>query len=129
QAVRMLSEGVLAGSLPLSLRKSAASALGQSWPGEAGLVECVQDPSFDKALAPTAAGVLLNAYRIAIQREAEKYLERPATVEGKSLPPIRDLVVTIGNAEKGAAVFSQYCQACHAVNGNGTNFGPALSNI
>ena len=129
QAVMLLSEAVLDGSLPLSLRKSAVLALGKSWPGESGLVECIKSPAFDKALAPTAAGVLFNAYRIAIQREAEKYLERPATAEGTTLPPIRDLVVTIGNAEKGAAVFSQYCQACHAVNGNGTNFGPALSNI
>lgn len=129
QAVGLLSEVVLDETLPVSLRKAAVLALGRSWPGEAGLVECVKDAKFDKALAVTAAGVLFNAYRIQIQREAEKYLERPATAEGKSIPPIRDLVVTIGNAEKGAAVFAQYCQACHAVNGNGTNFGPALSNI
>ncbi|HEY8511067.1 MAG TPA: PVC-type heme-binding CxxCH protein, partial [Cyclobacteriaceae bacterium] len=39
QAVMLLSEVVLDGSLPLSLRKSAVLALGKSWPGEAGLVE------------------------------------------------------------------------------------------
>ena len=129
QSVTLLSEVVLDKSQSLGFRKSAVLALGKSWPGESGLLECVKDPQFDGELATTAAGVLLNAYRIDIQREAEKYLKRPATAEGTALPPVRDLAVTIGDAQKGAAVFAQYCQACHVVEGNGTNFGPPLSAI
>lgn len=89
----------------------------------------MKDPAFDKALAPTAAGILFNATRTDIQRGAEQYLERPETAEGKALPAVRDLVVQIGNAEKGEAVFAQYCQTCHVVGDRGTNFGPALSRI
>jgi putative membrane-bound dehydrogenase-like protein len=129
QSVELISEVVLDGGRPLAMRKAAVLALGRSWPGEVALLECVKDPAFDKALAPTAAGILFNATRTDIQRGAERYLERPETAEGTALPPVRDLVVQIGNAEKGEAVFAQYCQTCHVVGGNGTNFGPALSAI
>lgn len=129
QALDLISEVVLDGGRSLAMRKAAVSALGRSWPGEVELLECVKDPAFDKALAPTAAGILFNATRTDIQRGAEQYLERPETAEGKALPAVRDLVVQIGNAEKGEAVFAQYCQTCHVVGDRGTNFGPALSRI
>jgi len=72
---------------------------------------------------------LFNVYRVEIQQEAEKYLTRPATSEGKTLPPIRDLIAGTGNVVNGRTVFEQYCQTCHVVNGMGTNFGPQLSEI
>lgn len=34
-----------------------------------------------------------------------------------------------GNAAKGKELFGMYCAACHVVNGNGMDFGPALSQI
>ncbi|MDV3309861.1 MAG: c-type cytochrome [Cyclobacteriaceae bacterium] len=129
QAVALLSEVVLDGKQSLAMRRAAVLALGKSWPGESGLLECVKDAAFDDALAVTAAGVLFNAYRIDIQRGAEQYLARPATAEGAALPPVRDLAVRIGDAQKGAQVFTKYCQTCHVVGGNGTDFGPALSAI
>src|SRR5690606_35926854 len=73
--------------------------------------------------------VLFNVYRVEIQQEAEKYIARPESSEGKTLPPVRDLVAGLGNAANGKVVFEQYCQTCHVANGSGTNFGPQLSEI
>src|SRR5690606_779022 len=127
--VGILSSVVLDKSHSLQLRKAAILGLGKSWPGESALLACVKDPAFDSTLATTAGSVLFNVYRVEIQQEAEKYLTRPATSEGKTLPTIRDLIAGTGNAVNGRTVFEQYCQTCHVVNGIGTNFGPQLSEI
>ena len=129
EGVGMLSSVVLDGGHSLQLRKTAIIGLGKSWPGESALLECVKDPAFDSTLATTAGSVLFNVYRVGIQQEAEKYIARPASSEGKTLPPIRDLIVGVGDAVNGKTVFEQYCQTCHVVNGKGTNFGPQLSEI
>jgi len=34
-----------------------------------------------------------------------------------------------GNTAKGKEIFSMYCTVCHQVNGQGTDFGPKLSEI
>lgn len=127
--VGILSSVVLDRNYSLQLRKAAVVGLGKSWPGESALLESVKDPAFDSTLATTAGSVLFNVYRVEIQQEAEKYLTRPATSEGKTLPPIRDLIAGTGNVVNGRTVFEQYCQTCHVVNGMGTNFGPQLSEI
>jgi putative heme-binding domain-containing protein len=45
------------------------------------------------------------------------------------LPPIAQLAVMKGDRSKGKGVFNTYCTTCHQVNGNGTDFGPNLSEI
>lgn len=129
RAVGILSSVVLDGKFSLGVRKAAVLGLGKSWPGESALLECVKDASFDSTLTSVAGGVLFNVYRVEIQQEAEKYIDRPESSEGKTLPPVRDLVAGLGDAANGKVVFEQYCQTCHVVNGNGTNFGPQLSEI
>lgn len=125
----LLTSIVLDKTYSLPVRKAAVMALGKSWPGESALLACVKVDGFDEQLKPVAGSVLFNVYRVSLQEEAAKYIPRPAASTGKQLPPIRDLVASTGNTERGAAVFSKYCKACHIVNDVGTDFGPRLSEI
>ncbi|MCB0839820.1 MAG: c-type cytochrome, partial [Bacteroidetes bacterium] len=101
----------------------------QSWWGEEYLLNLVKRPRFDEELKTTAAGVLFNVYRITIRDEAAQYLDRPESVGGGDLPPIRDLLASTGNVLEGKKVFQTVCQTCHVIAGEGTHFGPELSAI
>jgi len=115
--------------LKLEGRKAAVAALGMSWTGEEYLLNCVKDPDFDPDLHTIAGSVLFNVYRNNIQEEAAKYISRPETVSGGSLPTIRNLVPAVGRIEKGKQLFDQFCQTCHVVEEQGIDFGPELSEI
>jgi putative membrane-bound dehydrogenase-like protein len=125
----LLSEVVLGADYSLDTKTAAVNALGKSWSGETELMECVKHQSFEEQLKPVAASVLFNVYRAEIHDEAEKYLERPGSIEGKPLPSIRTLVASNGNISQGTQVFDSYCQTCHVVRGRGTAFGPELTEI
>jgi putative heme-binding domain-containing protein len=102
--------------------------LGSSWPGEEKLLALVRQGDFEEALKPTAAAVLFNVYRRKIQLEAAEYLPKPA-VKGEKLPPIKQLLASAGNRNKGHLVFQRYCKTCHQIKGEGVSFGPELTSI
>lgn len=129
ESLDIMADIVLDKKYSFAVRNAAILGLGKTWPGESKLLECVKEPTFDSLLNVTAGSVLFNVYRVTIQQEAEKYLKRPGTSSGKTLPPIRSLLASTGNVTKGKAVFEKYCQVCHVVNAQGTNFGPQLSEI
>ena len=45
------------------------------------------------------------------------------------MSPVAELVKMPGDATKGQVVYLTYCFTCHQVNGQGVDFGPALSEI
>ena len=112
----------------LEVRKVALQKLGQGWSGEERLVEIVKSNKLPKDLEQTAANVLVRAGRANIREAASLYLEVP-TAENKPLPAIGQLVSLNGNVNSGKAMFVQSCNVCHRVNGEGTWFGPDLSEI
>jgi putative membrane-bound dehydrogenase-like protein len=127
EIIRLTQLVVLDSSRSLSLRQQAVQTLGSSWPGETALLEMVKR-KFPEQLKEVAGGVLFNVYRSSIQREAEKYLKRPA-VGGSNLPSIKELVASSGSVDKGKIVFNTYCISCHKVNNDGVKFGPELTQI
>ena len=127
--LRLMQEIAWNKQLSLELRREAIFAMGKSWYGEDILLETVKDPRFPEDLKPAAASVLFSVYRTSLHREAAKYLPKPETSEKRALPPIRVLVATDGNPERGQALFGSHCQSCHLVAGMGTDFGPNLSQI
>jgi putative heme-binding domain-containing protein len=129
QTFKLLQEITWDDHLSPSLQKAAIQAMAQTWTGEDYLLKSVMDERFPDALKPLAASVLFSVYRTSIHEEAARYLERPANAEQKELPPIRVLVATVGNAEKGKAIFEVQCKICHRVRQEGINFGPDLSQI
>jgi putative heme-binding domain-containing protein len=49
--------------------------------------------------------------------------------DGKTLPPIPELVKMTGNADNGHQKFMTICFICHQINGAGIDFGPNLSEV
>lgn len=129
ETFQLLQEVVLASQLSLPLRKVAIQALAQSWTGEDYLLKCVQDPAFPEALKPQAGSVLFSVYRTSIHEEAAKYLPPPGNIRQEELPPIRVLAATLGNAQRGQAIFQNQCRICHQIDQYGIAFGPDLSQI
>jgi putative membrane-bound dehydrogenase-like protein len=115
--------------LPLAVREKAVSSLGSGWGGEERLLEVVREGELPQELEPTAASVLSSVYRESIRKEAAKLLNLEASGNGASLAPIAELVEKNGDVAIGNAVFGRLCQTCHIVNGQGTDFGPGLSEI
>ena len=128
-SLEILTDMAMSSDYSLDIRKKAVLGLGKSWGGEESLLQCVQDPSFDQRLHAVAGSVLFNVYRVDIQEEAARHIDRPGSREGKEIPPIRNLMASTGTAVKGKEVFSTYCQSCHIVNAEGVKFGPELSEI
>ncbi len=126
----IMREVVLDQRYDMEVRKAAVLGLGKSWPGETVLLECVKADSFERnELGPVAGSVLFNVYRRELQKEAAEYLEQPGSSQGAPLPPIRTLVASTGNTKNGRQTFDTYCKTCHVVQDDGTNFGPALTEI
>ncbi len=127
--LQLMQRIVLDDRLSMDLRKTAVQAMGMSWWGEDHLLEVVKDPDFPETLEPAAASILFSVYRTSIHEEAAEYLDRPGSSERTDLPPIRQLIATEGNPDRGHQVFDTYCQSCHLVEGEGIDFGPDLSLI
>ena len=114
----------------MTTRKAAVKALGTGWSGEERLMFVVRDGKLPEELEPAASVTLAGAMRTAIRDEALKYLEvANSTTSGKPLPPISELAMRTGAAVKGKQVFLQTCSVCHQVGKEGSNFGPALTQI
>jgi putative membrane-bound dehydrogenase-like protein len=112
---------------PLSLRKEAVMAFAGSWGGENRLLDMVRSGDLHSELDSTAAKVFSMAMRNSIYEEGALLLG--IDQEATDLPPIKELVTMNGDVTHGQTVFAQYCQNCHIVNGQGIDYGPALSEI
>jgi putative membrane-bound dehydrogenase-like protein len=127
QSLEMLETYMLDSQNPVALRQQAAQYYATSWLGQNQILKLLEDPDFPEALKKPAAGSLASSWRPAMRKEAAKYLDLPET--NTTLPGINELVLMEGDAASGAQVFEKVCQSCHVVNGQGTDFGPALSEI
>lgn len=112
-----------------SVRQAAVRAFSGRSESEDRLLELAKEKLIPKNLTTAAAGVFQNTWRRDVRSEAAKYIPLPPTKEGAPLPDIADLAGKSGNIEHGKEVFKTICNTCHQVNGEGTNFGPGLSEI
>lgn len=111
----------------LALRKKAMQTLGTGWSQESRVLDMLVENEIPEELKTTAVTVLMSAIKGSIREEASKFMVMP---EGSDkLPPLKDLVASVGNVENGKANFDKFCAACHQVNGKGIDFGPKLSEI
>lgn len=115
-----------------ALRKVAVLALAKTRAGADALLKLAKD---DKLAADVklAAGTALNQARWSdIKDQARQILPPPQGRNAQPLPPPSDLANRKGDSDRGAKVFASAeaaCSTCHQVNGQGTDFGPKLSEI
>ncbi|CAN5584822.1 hypothetical protein BH10BAC4_BH10BAC4_03300 [soil metagenome] len=113
----------------LDLRKQAVKSFGGQWKSEDRLLLLAKENKIPRDLHTTAAGVFQTAWRSTLRDESAKYIKFPQSKEEKQLPAISVLEEKHGEVSKGKTVFKTLCSNCHQVNGDGVNFGPALSEI
>ena len=111
------------------LRAEATRSIGGSWDGENRVLELLKAGKISKELIPAAVEGVSKAWRRNVRTEAASYLGVAQTSSGKKMPPMAELVAMTGNPKNGIQVFQQNCAVCHQVNGEGTDFGPKLSEI
>ncbi|MCO5238339.1 MAG: c-type cytochrome [Chitinophagaceae bacterium] len=112
---------------PLELRNEAIHAFSGGRTGETQLLELVKNKKLPEDLKQAATDIFTKTPRKEVKEEAAKYLH--IQLSGSPVPPLPELMALQGNADSGAVVFPLYCGTCHQVNGQGTAFGPDLSEI
>jgi putative membrane-bound dehydrogenase-like protein len=111
-----------------TVRTAAAKAYAQGWGGEEMAVKAIESGKLAPEVQTAMAESLMGAWRAELRKVAMGVLKIQAP-DGQELPPIYELVKLNGDAAKGKAQFTKYCQTCHQVGAEGINFGPALSEI
>ncbi len=132
QAVALLLPLLTDTKNPVPVRRAAVSALAKSNEGAAGLLGLAKADRLPEDVKFVAGTELRGARWPQLRAEAEKLFPAPAAKGDQALPPLAELVKRTGDPTKGAAVFRRAdvgCINCHQVNGEGTDFGPKLSEI
>jgi putative heme-binding domain-containing protein len=132
EIVPLLEPIVIDRSRALPLRKQTVQALAKAQPGAAWLLKLAQEQNLPDDLKFTVATELNNARWSRLKAEAARALPLPNSSEARPLPPISELAKLKGNATAGALIYRRDtvgCIKCHQVNGEGTDFGPNLSDI
>ncbi|MFT4032584.1 MAG: PQQ-dependent sugar dehydrogenase [Siphonobacter sp.] len=128
ESLALLTKEALDKTKSQSIRQLATRNIGNSYAGEDLTLQLLKEGKIEKAYIPFAVQGLANAWRKAIAKEAASYLGGENTL-GKRMPKIEELVAMNGDVKHGILVFTQNCSVCHQINGQGTDFGPKLSEI
>ncbi len=129
KTIELMESVMLDATKDIELRKLAAKTFGGPWESENRLLELAKENKIPTDLYTVVGGVFQSAWRSTLRDEGAKYIKLPGNKEGSVLPAISVLAEKSGDAIKGKVVFSTLCATCHQVNGEGVNFGPALSEI
>jgi putative membrane-bound dehydrogenase-like protein len=128
--IKMLAELAANSKGDLAARQAAVTALTHSKAGSLALLDLAKKKQLSAELTPLAASLLHNASQRDVRAEAARLLPLPTAKGSEKVPPIDKLVTMKGDAVHGKEVFkTATCITCHIVNGEGTNFGPELSEI
>ncbi|MBL7700529.1 MAG: c-type cytochrome [Chitinophagaceae bacterium] len=113
---------------PDSIRITALKNLGKSWGGGDminGLIQADRLPS--NLIQPALEGIEGGPQKNLVI-DAKQHLSKNSGQPKESFD--REAVLALnGNASNGATVFKNNCAICHRVKNEGTDFGPALSEI
>lgn len=129
QSLDILKSVALDPKRPKAIRTEATRALGGSMDGEDLVLDLLQQGKIANDYKAVAVQGVSGAWRKNVKIQAAKYLDAAPTKTGKKLPPVSELMTLTGNVTNGKTVFANYCAICHQVNGEGSDFGPKLSEI
>lgn len=119
-------------TLETRVRKIAVQQLVQVRDGAVAVLKLAEEGKLPADLKLTAAAELQQVRWLPVRDKAAQVLPLPQSRESKPLPPVTELAKQTGDPAHGAKVFRQDaigCIKCHQVNGEGTEFGPNLSEI
>ena len=119
-------------SRPFDVRKRAVQALAKTRAGTTTLLELARAKKLPEDLRPIASSELNVVRWDPLRAQAAELVPLTRSENTHVLPPIAELVKLSGDSQKGAAVFRRDtvgCFKCHLINGEGTDFGPNLSEI
>lgn len=114
------------------LRRQAVRSLAKTHDGADALLKLAQADRLADDLKFTASTELNQVRWPEIKTVAAKLLPLAQSQDAAPLPPLGELVKRTGNPANGAIIFARAnpgCIACHVVKGQGTDFGPNLSEI
>ncbi|WP_168797544.1 PVC-type heme-binding CxxCH protein [Neolewinella litorea] len=111
---------------PTALRQTATRSLANMWNGMAFLLAEIRADTAASDDSRYVARVLTQAWRSDIREGAISWLGEHRTGEEVDLNAIARME---GDPGRGGGVFTEYCAACHQVNGQGVRFGPKLDHI
>ena len=132
QIVPLLEPIVADPKRDVALRKQAVRSLAKNQEGASALLRLAKDDKLAPDLKFIASSELNRARWPGIKTEAAQLLPLPQGQNAQELLPVSELVKMKGDPVKGAEVFRREtvaCIKCHQVNGEGVDFGPALSEI
>jgi putative membrane-bound dehydrogenase-like protein len=132
EIVPLLEPLVLNPALPVVLRRQAVRSLATVQPGAAALLRLAREDKLSEDLKLLAGSELASVSWPRIKAEASRLLPAPSSADSKPLPPVAELLKLKGDSANGAGVFRREtvgCVKCHQVKGEGTDFGPNLSQI
>ena len=130
RAVPLLVQAVLNEELDRRVREEAARALSRTGAGIKKLVDLAERGDFPTDLARVAGAAISSSMHVELREQAAKLFPFPPLKNNEPLPQMTELLVYVGNSDRGRKVFKTAgCNQCHVIQGRGTNFGPDLSQI
>lgn len=128
QALGMIRDVMLGKNYNDTLKMSAAKMLGRSWDGGTFIMDLLKSSKIPRELIPPALEGLKDGPRKDLAVDIKNLMSEGA--DKNKVPFDRNAVMEMkGEASKGEAVFKTNCSICHQVKGQGTDFGPKLSEI
>ncbi len=133
-ANRRLTELITGSDYPPGLRRAALRTFAQgNGNGGREILELARTGKLPEDLKTEATTVLNSHPNREVRNAAAQILPLPRTAAGRPLPPINELLVRPGHADRGRDVFhragTNSCASCHRVQGQGQWIGPDLSTI
>jgi len=113
----------------LAARRAAVRAMAKSTSGANALLGMIRNGALVEDLKSVAASALHVSTDAKVRSQAADLMPLPPTKDGQPLPPIAKLMQMKGDASRGREVYKSVCIQCHQVGNEGTNFGPALTEI
>ena len=129
----VLAAVVMEADHPKALREQSAWFLSRSMHGSTRLIEMAKQNEIPTDLLLSVTELLHESTFDEVRTTVGQVLPRQTTREGKTLPPLKELLAMRGDPGTGKTVYfneeRSQCYQCHMVQGQGRNVGPDLSKI
>jgi putative membrane-bound dehydrogenase-like protein len=129
ESISILQNVALSAKYLVPVRKYAAAQIGRSGGGEKKVLELLKNKKVPQDLIPDIVYGVRYAWEKTVRDEAESYLPESAKTTAKKIPVLADIKSLTGDVNAGKTIYQSKCMLCHQVGKEGSDFGPALTEI